>query len=225
MCLRSLATTASGSVAPPSAPTPCSGGSRRGHGSRCHAARAPRATACTTGRLCGWTTTAPRRTARRASAGSGPPQPHHRRAGLLPLLHAPPVATGRPGPRRRPALDGGGAISDRQGPCRPGPAPGPPLAVLVPLGHPGHGGPRLPGRGSPDRTQPTPTPDRADLTDLQRDPAPVRGLGHQARRRCRPPAALVDMATPTPSTRPYLPLPTTSHPTMKITNYGWSTRC
>ena len=41
----------------------------------------------------------------------GPPQPHHRRAGLLPLLHAPPGTTGRPGPRRRPALDGGGAIS------------------------------------------------------------------------------------------------------------------
>jgi SRSO17 transposase len=64
------ATTASGSVAPPSAPTPCSGRSRRGHGSRCRAAPAPRATAYTAGRLCVWTTTAPRPTARRASTGS-----------------------------------------------------------------------------------------------------------------------------------------------------------
>ena len=34
-----------------------------------------------------------------------------------------------------------------KGLCRPGPAPGPPLALLVPLGHPGHARPRLPGRG------------------------------------------------------------------------------
>jgi hypothetical protein len=33
------------------------------------------------------------------------------------------------------------------------------------------------------------------------------------------------VATPTSSTRPYLPLPTTSRlATMNITNYGWSTR-
>jgi SRSO17 transposase len=53
MCWQSPATTASGSVAPPSAPTSCSGVSRRGRGSSCRAAWAPRATACTTGRLCG----------------------------------------------------------------------------------------------------------------------------------------------------------------------------
>jgi hypothetical protein len=195
--------------------------SRRGHGSRCRAAPAPRATAYTAGRLCVWTTTAPRPTARRPALAHGPPQPHHRRAGLLPLLHAPPVATGRPGSRRRPTLDGGGAISDRQGPCRPGSAPGPPLALLVPLGHPCHARPRLPGGGGHDRTRPTPTTVWADPDDLQRDPAPIRGPGHPARRRCRPPVALVGVATPTPSTRPYLPLPTTGRlATMKITIYG-----
>jgi hypothetical protein len=36
--------------------------------------------------------------------------------------------------------------------------------------------------------------------------------------------ALVGLATPTPSTRPYLPLPTTGRlATMKITNYGYGT--
>jgi hypothetical protein len=54
---------------------------------------------------------------------------------------------------------------------------------------------------------------------------PVCGTGHPARRRCRPPAALVGVAPPPPSTRPYLPLPATGRlATMKITNYGWSTR-
>src|SRR6266511_965289 len=169
-----------------------------------------------------------RRRARRPGGqalAAGPPQSQERRAGLLPLLHAPSHPTGRPGPGRRMPLDGGGAISDRQGPLWPGPAPGPPLAVLVPLGHPCHARPRLPGGGGRDRARPPPTTVWADRADLQRDPAPVRGPGHPARRRCRPPAALVAVATPTPSTRPYLPLPTTGRlATMKITIYGWSTR-
>jgi SRSO17 transposase len=69
-CWRSPATTMWASVAPPSAPTPCLGRSPRGHGSRYRAARAPKATATTTGRSCASTTTAPRLTARRASTGS-----------------------------------------------------------------------------------------------------------------------------------------------------------
>jgi hypothetical protein len=65
---------------------------------------------------------------------------------------------------------------------------------------------------------------RADPVDLQRGPASVRGPGRPARRRSRPPAALVGLATPTSSPRPYLPLPTTGRlATMKITIYGWST--
>jgi hypothetical protein len=57
MCWRWPATTRSGSVAPTCAPTPCSPGSRPGHGSRCRAAPAPKATATTTGRSSAWTTT------------------------------------------------------------------------------------------------------------------------------------------------------------------------
>jgi SRSO17 transposase len=57
MCRRWPATTRSGSVAPTCAPTPCSPGSRPGHGSRCRAAPAPKATATTTGRSSAWTTT------------------------------------------------------------------------------------------------------------------------------------------------------------------------
>src|SRR6266498_1512398 len=169
-------------------------------------------------RPCAW------RTGRPALA-HGPPQPQDRRAGLLPLLHAPPHPAGRPGQGRRAALDGGRALPDRQGPLWPGPAPGPPLDLLVPLGHPCDARPRLPGGRGPGRTHPPPHPAGADPDDLQRTPAPVHGPGHPARRRCRPPAALVAVATPTPSTRPDLPLPATSSlATMKITIYGWSTR-
>src|SRR6266542_1417479 len=106
-----------------------------------------------------------------------PPQPADRRAGLLPLLDAWPRPTGHPGPRRRGEVDGGGAISDRQGPGRPGPAPGPPLAVLVPVGHPCHARPRLPGGRRRDRAHLPAAIARADPVDLQRGPAPVRDPG------------------------------------------------
>ena len=53
----------------PSAPTPCSGGSRRGPGSACRPARAPRATATTTGRSSAWTTATLHLAARQASTG------------------------------------------------------------------------------------------------------------------------------------------------------------
>lgn len=50
---------------------------------------------------------------------------------------------------------------------------------------------------------------RADPVTLQRGPAPVRGPGRPTGRRSRPAAALVGLATPTSSPRPYLPRPTT----------------
>jgi DDE superfamily endonuclease len=50
---------------------------------------------------------------------------------------------------------------DRQGPVWPGPAPGPPLAPLVPLGDPGHARPRLPGGRRRHRPRPPPTTARA----------------------------------------------------------------
>jgi hypothetical protein len=101
-----------------------------------------------------------------------------------------------------------------------GPASAAPLALLVPVDHPGDARPRLPGRGRLDRPDP-PATIRADQPDLQRGPAPVRGAGHPSHRRSRPPAALVGLATPTSSLRPHLPLPTTSRATMKVTIYGW----
>jgi SRSO17 transposase len=56
-------------VATPTAPTPCSGGFRRGPGSVCRPARAPRATAITTGRSSAWTTATLHLAARLGSAG------------------------------------------------------------------------------------------------------------------------------------------------------------
>jgi hypothetical protein len=107
--------------------------------------------------------------------------PHVRRAGLLPLLYAPPHPAGRPGPRRRPALEGRGGLPGQQGPVRPGPTPGPPLALLVPLGHARHARPRRPGYHSAYRTHPRPGTARAGPGHLQRGPAPVRGTARPAR--------------------------------------------
>jgi hypothetical protein len=57
-----------------------------------------KATACTTGRSCAWTTTALYLPARPAGTGCWSAAPAHRRVGLLPLLHPPPHPAGRPGP-------------------------------------------------------------------------------------------------------------------------------
>jgi hypothetical protein len=123
---------------------------------------------------------------------------------------------------RRDQVDGGGALSDRQGAGRPGPASGPPLALLVPLGHPCHARPCLPGGGCPGRTYPPAATVGADRVDLQRGPASVRGPGPSAGRWSCPSAALVAVAAPTSGPSPYLPRPKTSHPTVKITIGGWS---
>jgi hypothetical protein len=106
-----------------------------------------------------------------------PPPPADRRAGLLPLLDARACAAGRPGRGRRAALEDRGTLPDRQGPGRPGPASGPPLAFLGPLDHPGPGCPRLAGGGRQHRTGSPPFTIRAGLVDLQRGPAPARHAG------------------------------------------------
>jgi SRSO17 transposase len=71
------------------------------------------------------------------------------------------------------------ALAGRHGAVRPGPAPAPPLALLVPVGDPGHAGVCVPGGGRGHRARPPPTAVGAHPVDLQRDPAPVR------RPRCR----------------------------------------
>jgi SRSO17 transposase len=93
-----------------------------------------------------------------------------------------PRAPGRAGHRGGPALEHQGAHQDQQGPGRPGRSPGPPLAFLVPPGHPGHARPRLPGGRGPDQQHPPPTTPRADRADLQRTPAPSRRAARPPRR-------------------------------------------
>jgi hypothetical protein len=48
------------------------------------------------------------------------------------------------------------ALAGRQGAVRPGPAPGPPLALLVPVGDPGHAGVCVLGGGRGQRARPPP---------------------------------------------------------------------
>jgi SRSO17 transposase len=71
------------------------------------------------------------------------------------------------------------ALAGRQGAVRPGPAPGPPLALLVPVGDPGHAGVRVVGGGRGHRARPPSGATRDDRADLQRDPAPVRRPGRR----------------------------------------------
>src|SRR5215203_1486990 len=91
MCWRWPVTIGCSPPVTPGAPTPSSGGSRRGLGSASRPVRAPRATATTTGRSSAWTTRPCTWRSGWAALAAGPPQPQDRRAGLLPLLHAHPV--------------------------------------------------------------------------------------------------------------------------------------
>ena len=161
----------------PTAPTPCSGGSRRGPGSGCRPAAAPKATATTTGRSSSSTT---------ATLPGGQAGQRwllvrrNRKTGELAFSHCwtpRPVALATLVRVAGAPLDHRGALPDRQGPVWPGPAPGPSLAPLGPLDHPGHAHPRLPGGGRLDRTDPPPTAVRADRVALQQGPAPVRDTG------------------------------------------------
>jgi len=115
------------------------------------------------------------------------------------------------------------ALAGQQGAVRPGPAPGPPLVLLVPVGDPGHAGLRVPGGGRGHRTHSPSTTVGAHPADLQRGPAPVRRPGRRPDGGSRPPVALVVVAAPPASPRSCLPLPPASHlAAMKITIYGWS---
>jgi hypothetical protein len=145
--------------------------SQRGHGSRSRAATAPRATATTTGHSSAWTTATATATAttarhpmtRQASTGSWsaatsrPASWPATAAGCLARCHW-QRWSGSPGP--------GGRWKSASRPARafgPGPASGPPLALLVPVGHPGPARPRLPGGRR--------------LTDHARHPPPSGPIG------------------------------------------------
>lgn len=71
----------------------------------------------------------------RQPPAAGPPQPQHRRTRLLPLLLTRTGAADHPGAGRWIKVESGRDVPVRKGPGRTGRAPGPPLRILVPLGH------------------------------------------------------------------------------------------
>ena len=152
-----------------------------------------------------------------------PPQPPHPGTGVLPLLRARPGPAGRTGHGRRTAVDHRGELPGRQDPHRPGRAPGPPLDLLAPVGHPGHARRRLPHHHRRRRTSPPPAPrDQIPLTRNEISPpahhhdqptaSQPRQL-HWSRWRRRH-QYRANSATTTGKQRQ----------TMKITIYSWSTR-
>ena len=97
--------------------------------------------------------------ARRPALAAGPPPPADRRAGLLPLLDAPPGAAGRPGPGRR---DGAGPSRSASRPARAWSAW---TSTRSAAGAPGTAGPPWP-------CSPTPSWWWSPLTDRARHPPP-----------------------------------------------------
>jgi len=123
----------------------------------------------------------PHRPPAREPAVADPPQPQHRRTRVLPLLLAGRSAADHLGARRWIKVAGRGVFLVRQGLGGLGRAPGPPLLILVPLGHPGHARARLPRRRPRERTRPSSLTRRADTAHLQRDPTTVHHARHPTR--------------------------------------------
>src|SRR6476660_933919 len=151
-----------------------------------------------------------------------PPQPHHRRTGLLPVLVTHPGSTAHPGPRRLQPMERRGMLPDREDARRPGPLPGPRLDTLAPLYRPGHPRPGSPRRlrrhQPPTRPSIRPTGPTWHGADLGRDPPSDQRSSLRTGPRSRPRAALVHLATPPPRPRPPSPLPAkTSHRTVSVT--------
>ena len=186
-------------------------------GSGCPPAPAPTDPACTPGpgsRSFPTTTPTPGR------SPAHPPQRPHRGAGL-PARYSPhPVPLRQPGPRRRATLADRGVLPNRQGPHRARPAPGPPLDLLAPLGHPGHARARVPDRHHRRRTRPHPMPDgliRSPSTSNAACSTPCCSPHSPSPACCTGPPGDDDTKP-----EPAQPLPPTG--ITMITNYGCSTR-
>src|SRR6266511_341750 len=119
------------------------------------------------------------------AVGTTTPRPDHDHAHSHPTGRPARITSGTAAPITNEAVaqqEHRRAHPHQQRPVWPGPAPGPPLALLVPLDDPGHARPRLPGRRGPDRPHPPLTTTRADRPDLLRAAAPVRRPARPARR-------------------------------------------
>lgn len=81
-----------------------------------------------------------------------PPQPHHWRTRLLPVLVTHQGAPVRAGPRCRCPLEHRRMLPGRQGPGRTRRLPGQELDLMAPARHAGHARPGLPGRHSGRRS-------------------------------------------------------------------------
>lgn len=145
-CSRSRAPTASPPRPARSAPTTWPGRYRAAPGRSCPPDAARRATAGTTRR---WS---PSPQASRTPAPADPPQPHHRGAGLLPLLFAPPGPAQHPRHGRGQSLGSGGDVPRPQGTGGARRTSGATLRLLLPLHHPRPARPRLPRRHHGPRT-------------------------------------------------------------------------
>src|SRR5215203_5283900 len=117
MCWRWPVTIGCSPPVTPGAPTPSSGGSRRGLGSASRPVRAPRATATTTGRSSAWTTATLHLAVRLGSAGCWSAATARPASWPSTAASCPPGAADHPGSSRRAALDHRGALPDRQGLC------------------------------------------------------------------------------------------------------------
>src|SRR3954470_2298154 len=93
-----------------------------------------------------------------------------------------------------PALAHRGIVPDCQRPGRNRPAPGPTLALLASLDHPGHARPRFPGRGHRDRTRHRTHTNRPDRVDRQRVSTTLRRPTTDRQTHPEQPAGLVTMA-------------------------------
>jgi hypothetical protein len=159
----------------------------------------------------------PPTTHHRRSSFADPPQRCHRGIGLPTLRPPTPGPVAHAGGRGWPALAHRGIVPEGQRPGRNRPAPGPTLALLASLDHPGHARPRFPGRGHRDRTRYRIHTDRPDRVDRQRVSTTLRRPTTDRQTHPEQPAGLVTMATTTPIPGPAIPLPTTGKPMTRST--------